>query len=98
MTAVLTSPTVAWCGSQDPQAPLIVLLHGRRVPVFLAHGKDDHVIPREPLKRTWSYLHTGSESEFIGVQRPGGHGVTATAVDALHTWLTRATATSESTP
>jgi phospholipase/carboxylesterase len=57
------------------------------VPVLVAHGDDDTVIPRELLDRTWQYLHDGSGADVRGVHGPGGHGLSQAAVDALSSWL-----------
>jgi phospholipase/carboxylesterase len=57
------------------------------VPVLVAHGEDDRVIPRELLEHTWNYLRTDSRAEVTGIRQPGGHALTATAVAGLRTWL-----------
>lgn len=59
-----------------------------RVPVLVAQGDDDTVIPRELLDRTWQYLHNGSDADTRGVRGPGGHGLSDAALDELTRWLT----------
>ena len=57
------------------------------VPMFLAHGASDTVIPPELQARTWSYLHEESGAQLTARRDPGGHGIAAPALTALHTWL-----------
>jgi phospholipase/carboxylesterase len=57
------------------------------LPVLVAQGYDDTVIPRELLDRTWEYVHGDSGAQARGVRGPGGHGLTPAAVDALAQWL-----------
>lgn len=57
------------------------------VPVFVAQGEDDHVIPRELLDRTWQYLREDSGAHTIALRSPGGHQLTDTAVAELTGWL-----------
>jgi phospholipase/carboxylesterase len=57
------------------------------VPVFLAHGEADTVIPRELLDRTWSYLLTDSAAPAYARRDPGGHGITAQTVAELGGWI-----------
>jgi phospholipase/carboxylesterase len=57
------------------------------VPVFLAHGEQDRVIPPELQARTWSYLHDESGATLTARRDPGGHGIAAPALTALHDWL-----------
>ena len=57
------------------------------VPVLVAHGDADDVIPRELLERTWQYLHDGSGATVVGVRDPGGHGISEGVFAALDTWL-----------
>lgn len=59
------------------------------MPVFVAHGDADHVIPRDLLERTWTYLTGEAGSHTTAVRDPGGHGLSAGVVDALAEWLTR---------
>ena len=60
-------------------------LHG--VPVFVAQGDTDHVIPRELLDRTWDYLHVESDADLTAYRDAGGHGLSAPGLAALHDWL-----------
>ena len=46
------------------------------VPVFVAQGDADHVIPRELLDRTWGYLTGESGATPYARRDPGGHGIT----------------------
>lgn len=57
------------------------------LPVFVAQGDTDTVIPAELLARTWSYLHTESGAPVQGHRDPGGHGITPTALHQLAGWL-----------
>ena len=59
------------------------------MPVFVAHGDADDVIPRDLLERTWTYLTGEAGSHTIAVRDPGGHGLSAGVVDALAEWLTQ---------
>lgn len=65
----------------------------RDVSVLVVHGDGDNVIPGELQARTWSYLHTEAGSDTTGVRTPGGHGINATALRELHTWLDNVSAT-----
>jgi phospholipase/carboxylesterase len=57
------------------------------VPVFVAQGDADTVIPRELLDRTWSYLITESGAPPYARRDPGGHGITAETVAELNGWI-----------
>lgn len=57
------------------------------LPVFVAQGDADHVIPRELLQRTWHHLHTESGADTTGHRDPGGHGITPAALAALQKWV-----------
>lgn len=57
------------------------------VPVFVAQGDHDTVIPRELLDRTWNYLHDESGAPTSGRRDPVGHGIGAAAVGHLAAWL-----------
>ena len=57
------------------------------VPVLVAHGDADTVIPRDLLDRTWSYLHDGSSADVVGVRDPGGHGSSGGVLGELNEWL-----------
>lgn len=58
------------------------------VPVFVAQGDQDVVIPRELLDATWTYLHDESGAAVTSRRDPGGHGLTAETVAALGGWIT----------
>ncbi len=58
------------------------------LPVLVAHGDTDTVIPRDLLERTWTYLHGDAGSITTAVRDPGGHGLSVPVVDQLTRWLT----------
>lgn len=57
------------------------------LPVFVAQGDTDTVIPRELLDRTWSYLHRESGAPTVGRRDPGGHAITAPTLHRLGQWI-----------
>jgi phospholipase/carboxylesterase len=57
------------------------------VPVVVAQGEHDTVIPRELLDRTWSYLLGESAAPTIARRDPVGHGIAADALATLGGWL-----------
>ncbi|WP_405812202.1 phospholipase [Streptomyces sp. NBC_01520] len=57
------------------------------VPVFVAHGEHDRVIPRELLDRTWRYLTDESGASTDARLDPVGHGIAPDALTALAAWL-----------
>ncbi len=57
------------------------------VPVFVAQGEQDGVIPRELLDRTWAYLLTDSAAPAYARRDPGGHGITGQTVAELSGWI-----------
>jgi phospholipase/carboxylesterase len=57
------------------------------VPVFVAHGEQDRVIPPELLQRTWQYLLTESGAPAYARRDPGGHGITAQTLAELSGWI-----------
>jgi phospholipase/carboxylesterase len=57
------------------------------VPVFVAQGEQDSVIPRELLDRTWSYLLGDSGAPPYARRDPGGHQLTATTAGELGGWI-----------
>ena len=57
------------------------------VPVFVAQGETDTVIPRELLDRTWTYLLTDSAAPAYARRDPGGHGITAETLAELGGWI-----------
>ncbi|MDI3330452.1 MAG: serine esterase [Micrococcus sp.] len=58
------------------------------VPVYVAQGDTDTVIPRELLDRTWHYLLTDSGASASARRDPGGHALTAGTVTGLADWIT----------
>ena len=57
------------------------------LPVFVAQGDQDQVIPPELLARTWGYLLTDSGAAPYARRDPGGHGLTAETVAELGAWI-----------
>jgi phospholipase/carboxylesterase len=57
------------------------------VPVVVAQGEHDTVIPRELLDRTWTYLLGESGAPAIARRDPIGHGIGAEALATLAGWL-----------
>jgi phospholipase/carboxylesterase len=57
------------------------------MPVFVAQGEQDTVIPRELLDRTWSYLLADSAAPTYARRDPGGHGITAQTLAELGGWI-----------
>jgi phospholipase/carboxylesterase len=57
------------------------------VPVFVAQGEADTVIPQELLDRTWRYLLGDSGSPPYARRDPGGHGITADTIAELGGWI-----------
>jgi phospholipase/carboxylesterase len=57
------------------------------VPVFVAQGDADTVIPRELLDRTWHYLLGESGAAPYARRDPGGHGLTIDTVAELGGWI-----------
>src|SRR4051794_34460553 len=46
------------------------------LPVFVAQGEQDHVLPAELMAATWSYLLGDSGAPAMAGRYPGGHGLT----------------------
>lgn len=59
------------------------------VPVLVARGDADNVIPRELLDHTWTYLHGDAGAAVEGIRSPGGHGLTPQVVETLAGWIAR---------
>lgn len=57
------------------------------LPVFVARGEQDTVIPRELLDRTWEYLTVESGAVISTWKDPGGHGITPATLASLSKWL-----------
>jgi phospholipase/carboxylesterase len=58
------------------------------IPVLVAQGAQDHVIPGELLGRTWDYLTSESGAQAQARRYPGGHEITEEALQDLREWLT----------
>lgn len=58
------------------------------LPMFVAHGDADAVIPGELLKSTWSYLTAESGAQTMSVRSAGGHSIGQGDVTALARWIT----------
>lgn len=61
------------------------------LPVFVAQGDRDGVIPAELLSRTWNYLLTESAAKTRSRRDPGGHQITAETVAELSHWIQEVT-------
>ena len=57
------------------------------VPVFVAQGTQDAVIPRELLDRTWDHLLGESGAPTIARRDPVGHAISREALATLGGWL-----------
>ncbi|HEV7148911.1 MAG TPA: serine esterase [Pedococcus sp.] len=57
------------------------------IPVFIAQGDQDSVIPRDLLDATWDYLTNPSGAPAWATHYPGGHGITTGALSDLAGWL-----------
>jgi phospholipase/carboxylesterase len=57
------------------------------IPVFIAQGDQDTVIPRELLDATWDYLTNPSGAPAWATRYPGGHGITMPVLSDLAGWL-----------
>ena len=57
------------------------------LPVFIAQGDNDMVIPGELLTRTWNYLTNDSGATTRTHRDPGGHSLTPDAIAQLRQWL-----------
>jgi phospholipase/carboxylesterase len=57
------------------------------LPVFVAQGDGDQVIPRELLDRTWTYLLSDSGAPTVAQREPGGHQLTIATVHELGGWI-----------
>jgi phospholipase/carboxylesterase len=57
------------------------------LPVLVAQGEQDRVIPAELLARTWEYLRGASDARTTSHRDAGGHLLTAGTVRALVGWL-----------
>jgi phospholipase/carboxylesterase len=57
------------------------------LPVFVAQGDADTVIPRELLDATWAYLLGDSGAPPYARRDPGGHGITTQTLGELAGWI-----------
>jgi phospholipase/carboxylesterase len=57
------------------------------IPVLVAQGEHDTVIPRELLDATWDYLTNPSGAPAWATRHPGGHGISAPSLTELAGWL-----------
>lgn len=57
------------------------------LPVFVAQGDQDTVIPPELLARTWQYLQTESAARTHTRRDPGGHRITEQTLGELGDWI-----------
>lgn len=57
------------------------------LPVFVARGDTDTVIPADLLDRTWTYLDGDAGSATTAVRDPGGHGISSAVLAELRQWL-----------
>ena len=57
------------------------------VPVFVAQGDADSVIPRDLLDRTWRYLLEDSGATAHARRDPGGHGISGETLEELGRWV-----------
>jgi phospholipase/carboxylesterase len=57
------------------------------IPVFVAQGEQDAVIPRELLDATWEYLTNPSGAPAWATRYPDGHGISASSLSDLAGWL-----------
>ncbi|MDQ2679009.1 MAG: dienelactone hydrolase family protein [Actinomycetota bacterium] len=64
-----------------------------QIPVLVVHGDQDHVIPRELLDRTWTYLTADADAATTAVRDPGGHGLSPDALAEVNRWLQATLAT-----
>jgi phospholipase/carboxylesterase len=53
------------------------------IPVLVAQGEQDTVIPRELLDATWEYLTNPSGAPAWATRHPGGHGISAPSLARL---------------
>ena len=61
--------------------------HLEGLPVLVAQGEEDHVIPAELMARTWDYLTGESGSRSQARRYPGGHGISTEALHDLRAWV-----------
>jgi phospholipase/carboxylesterase len=57
------------------------------LPMFVAQGENDSVIPAELLQRTWEYLHGASGAATISHRDGSAHQLSQAALHLLEGWL-----------
>lgn len=57
------------------------------LPVFVGQGEADHVIPRDLLDRTWTYLLSESGAPTVAHRHTGGHHLTSESAHHLAEWI-----------
>ncbi|WP_430784064.1 alpha/beta hydrolase [Actinoplanes sp. G11-F43] len=57
------------------------------IPVFVAHGEHDTVIPRDLQDKTWAYVRTESGAVATTRRDPVGHGIAPSALRDLSAWV-----------
>ena len=72
--------------------------HLAGVPVFVAQGDHDRVIPRELLNRTWEYATGESGATATARRDPVGHEIAPDVLTALSGWLTATAASLPAAP
>lgn len=58
-------------------------------PIFIAHGENDFVIPKDLLDRTWTYLTEYSAADVVTHKGSEGHQLTEESLSLLQNWLNR---------
>lgn len=61
------------------------------IPVFVAHGTNDAMIPRDLLDRAWTYLTQDSGASARAVLYEDAHGVSERSLADLAHWITEVT-------
>ena len=75
-----------WLDVQAPEGRPVTEARLTDLPVFVAQGEQDAVIPRELLDGTWGYLTGISGATTTAVKLPGGHGISARAAELPAIW------------
>lgn len=57
------------------------------LPMLVAQGDNDHVIPAELQQRTWSYLHGDSGAATVSHRDAAAHQISTAALGLLRGWL-----------
>ncbi len=57
------------------------------LPVFVAQGDQDRIIPPELLERTWRYLLSDSAAAAYARRDPGGHHISGRTLGELGGWI-----------